>query len=345
MAAALRKVSTVNFFITQLMTVTICLSGCTDFPTNRQLEAWRSEAMTRNAQMVATHSKQTEQLTWELVIQGESKTGKPLRFSWQQLQALATTHVKTSDPNHTSDIKEILDFRGVLVSTLLDKFGKTDSTEVTFIAADAFQATISLTDLRRYPIMIAVERDGKEISRSDGGPLYLVFPHTQYPELQLKYTDKFWPYYVTHMIVGTEPIRVRVGGREFNSADFDNLPQVTLTEPVGYKMGWQSGKVRLQGVRVRDLLASAGVKLPANGSVIVQGTPLIYQDPKKPVRLSYQEINNCDVLLATRWGENQQPIPASLGGPVTLAFPSNCPSASAEQPWVSFVDQLKVTTP
>jgi hypothetical protein len=332
--------------IVKLMVVALSLTACRYTPSEAQLQAWHQEAIARNAEQLKERAHQTEQNAWQLWVQGQTKSpSTPL--TWAQLQELATTHVPTPDPNYPADPKAIFDFRGIAVAQLLDRFGIAPNTtpaptEVTFVAFDAFRATLSIADLRRYPIALALERDGKPIPRNQGGPLYLVIPYAQYPELKQKYDAGFWPFYVTHAIVGTEPVRLKIGNRQLDSAAFDKLPQTIIETAVGYKIGWPSGTVTLKGVRLRDALAAADLKLPPNGAVILRGKPPIYRDRNNPIRLSAAAVQNCDLLLATRWGDESQPIPARMGGPVTLAFPSSCPALTGKQRWVTFVEELEV---
>jgi hypothetical protein len=326
---------------TTLSMVILCLQGCTNKPTDLQLDTWRNEAIARNSEIVAANANKTKPKDWNLVIAGETTTGKPVELNWLQLQSLATTHVKTTNPNYALKQNRIFDFRGVPVSTLLKQFGYTpDATDVTFVCYDSYLATVSLTDLLAYPITLAIESDRQPIKRHQGGPIYLVFPYTQFPELKPKYNESFWAFYVSEMIVGTEPVRLRVGKREFNLAALDKLPQVTLFQTVGYRMGWSSAKVKLHGVRLRDILTSSGEKLARHGEVIVRGKPPIYRNTANPVRLAAADVQNCDIILATRWGENQQLIPAKMGGPLTLVFDSNCQTKTKDLRWVTFVEEL-----
>jgi hypothetical protein len=324
-----------------LVVAIACLSACSNKPTDAQLQAWREEAIARNAEMIATHKKKSPQNEWNIVIEGQTATGKPLQLNWEQLVGLAKTYVKTPDPSSVTNADEVFQFRGVPISTLLKQIvADSDiADDVTFVSFDSYQVTVSLKDLLTYPIILAIERNGKLIPRDQGGPLYLVFPYSQYPELKQKYDAGFWAFYVSHMIVGTEPVQLQVGKSQLNLADLDKLPQVTVSQPVGYRIGWPNGNVKLQGVRVRDVLALAGEKLPPQAEVVVRGKAAIYDDNNTPVRLAASDVRKCDTLLVTRWGDNNQLIPAKMGGPVTLAFGSNCPS----QPrWVTFVEELSV---
>lgn len=342
-----------KLFAASLIGAIAGLSACRNQPSDAQLEEWRQEAIARNAELVKARAREAKEQEWQLLVQGQTKSGESVRLPWQQLQAMAENRVRTRLPFKTAEIEGILDFRGILVSTVLDKFVAEENSEVTFIAYNAYRATVNIADLRRYPIALAIAKNGRLLSRNEGGPLFLIFPHEQYPELKQKYPEGYWVFYVTHLIVGTEPILLRVGGRSLDAAALDKLPLVTFEEGVGYSLGWPSGPVKLYGVRVRDVLNAAGVKLPPNGSVLVRGKALSDRDDAKPILLEAERVQKCDVMLATRWGSDRQPIPAKMGGPVTLAFPSACQSASGDrelpdpqkQPWVTFVEELEVTAP
>jgi len=327
-----------------LGSVALCLTACSNEPTDAQIEAWRQEAIAQNDQIAAFHTNSKEQQEWHLDIHGQTKNGKSVKLTWQQLQSLATTHVPTTDLNHPANLGEVFDFRGVSVATLLDRFSSADpNPEITFVAFDAFRSTVQQVDARRYPIILALERNGKPLARDEGGPLYLVFPQVQYPELRSKYDDQFWAFYVTDLIIGTEPVKLKVGGQYLDAAALEKLPQVTIETEVNYKIAWPTGKVKLQGVRLRDVLATARVKLPADSAVVVRGKSPIYRNGKNPISLPAAAVQNCNLLLVTRWGENRQLIPAKMGGPLALAYPKDCAVDIPEKRWVTLVEELEVT--
>ncbi|MBD2446213.1 molybdopterin-dependent oxidoreductase [Nostoc sp. FACHB-152] len=331
-----------NLALTPLTIAIICQGGCTNQPTDKQLEVWRTEAIARNAEIVADNAKKAQQSQWNLVIQGETPTGKSLKLNWQQLQALATNHVKTTDPLDIQHSSDLFDFRGVPVSALLEQFTVANHvTDVTFVSFDSYQTTLNLKDLWRYPITLAIAKNDKPIPRAQGGPLYLVFPYTQYPQLKQKYNATNWAFYVSHIVVGTEPAKLRVGQHEVNLATLDKLPQVTLEQTVGYRISWPSGKVKLYGVRLRDVFNTLKEPLPQQGGVIIRGKAPFYDDA--PVRFSTKDLSECDILLVTRWGESRELIPAKMGGPVTLAFSSQCPAKISQSRWVTFVEELTTT--
>ncbi|MGM3305530.1 molybdopterin-dependent oxidoreductase [Anabaena sp. WFMT] len=332
-----------NLALASLGIAIVCLVGCTKKPTDQQLEVWRKEAVTRNRQILADNDKNNQQRQWNLVIQGETATGKPVTLNWQQIENLAQANVNTVDANNIVNPNQVFKFRGIAVDTLLQKFGiQPGVTEVTFVCYDAYQVTIKIEDLLTYPIILALTRNNQQIQRSEGGPIYLVFPYTQHQELKQKYDEGMWAFYVTDIIVGTEKALVRVGQREFNLADLDKLPQVTLTQKVGYRVWWPSNKVQLQGVRVRDVLSLAGVNLNPTGSVVISGKPVVYSKTTEAINLTAEEVRDCDILLATRWDNDKKPISSKMGGPVTLAFGDNCQAETKQLKWATFVEELTV---
>lgn len=321
------------------------LTGCSNQPSEANLEQLRQEAIAHNAAMVARFAKKQTPQDWQFVVQGQTLNRKPLSLNLSKLEALATTSVWTTEPHNTSNSNPdtIFHFRGVAISKLLQQVGVAPNVrDVTFVAHDAYRVTISLADLQKYPIIIALERNNQKISRSDGGPLYLVFPYSQYPQLQQKYPDRFWAFYLTDMVIGTEPIKLKVGKRTLNASDLSKIKPITLNETVGYRIGWPVGKVKLSGIRVRDVLKAAGISLPKGSAVIVRGKSPIYRQTTKPIRLEASDIDRCNIILATDWGDNRQPIPAKMGGPVTLALSSACQTQSDDRRWVTFVEALEV---
>lgn len=53
---------------------------------------------------------------------------------------------------------------------------------------------IPASDFRRYNAILAMEADGTRLSRRDKGPLWLMYPLTDHPELQGD------PVYITRLI-------------------------------------------------------------------------------------------------------------------------------------------------
>ncbi len=328
-----------NLALVSLGISIVGLGGCTKKPTNAQLELWSKEASDRNAEILADKAKKNPQRQWNLAIQGETANGKSETLNWPELLKLATTDVNTIDANNIVNPNQVFKFRGIPVSKLLKNFGVPPGvTEITFVCYDAYHVTVKVADLLNYPIILALAKDNKPIPRDQGGPVYLIFPYTKYPQIRKKYSESIWAFYVTHIIFGKEKPLVRIGQRQLNLDDLDKLPQITLNQNVAYRVWWPSSKVKLHGVRVPDVLNLAGIT--SEKSVVITGKPEIYRKSSQPIKLTSKDILECNIILATRWGEDKEPILAKMGGPVTLAFGDDCPSKTKNQPWVTFVEEL-----
>jgi hypothetical protein len=314
----------------------IGLTACDASPDAAQLDAWQQEAIAENTRLQQANATTSIHAQWKLHIQGQ--TQKTEILNWQTLEQLATSRIRTQEPTPGSPA-EPLTFRGIPVSALLDRVSATpDAEDVTFLASDSYRATVRMKDLRRHSILLATERDHKLMSRSEGGPLKLVFPSTQFPDLGKRYNDVSWVFYVTHLIVGTEKPQLQAGQKTLKAADLAQFPQTTIKTPVSYRVAWTNGEVMLQGIRIRDLLP-----LPKTGWVTVRGKSPIHRDPKNPLRLPVKLLRSCDVIIASRWGDQLQPISAQKGGPLTLAFAPSCGAIAKTFPWITFVESLEVT--
>lgn len=322
------------------------LAACDRGPSAGELEKLRAEAAAANQAKLAEHAADDAKAPGKtLTVTGQ--IGAPgATFDWAAIETLATTHVPTKNPQNPTDRAKVIDFRGILVRDLLERFAAApEATEVTFVAIDSFRSTVDVAGAKEFRVMLAVAADDAPIDRNAGGPIYLVFPHSEAPETEALYPDRYWCFYVTHMIVGTEPARLRVGEHVFDGAALDALPQSALDGPVGWKVHWPSSAVHVRGVRVADLLQAAGVTVPAGGRVIVRGKAVVDRDPADPIVLAGADLDRCGFLLATHWGDGDAPISARLGGPIGLAVPPACAAQYGDPTWTTFVEELVVEGP
>jgi hypothetical protein len=74
-------------------------------------------------------------------------------------------------------------FEGVLGATLLDAVGAEGAT-VRAIALNDYAAEMPLSDFRNYRVLLATHMAGERLPVRDKGPLWIVFPWTDHPELQ-----------------------------------------------------------------------------------------------------------------------------------------------------------------
>lgn len=113
----------------------------------------------------------------ELVGTGQTRI---LELSLEELAAMPQVTVATA--NKFSD--GVVSYRGPLVRDVLAKLGLDDLAEVRFIAANDYFVEIPTSDFRDYDAILAMEADGKPLSRREKGPLWLMYPISDHSELE-----------------------------------------------------------------------------------------------------------------------------------------------------------------
>ena len=317
----------------------LMVGACSGRPSTDELDKQLAEAKQANAAALAEAAKTAKQEPgFTLTVCGQ--IGKPAAtLAWSELQG-AQTHVETINVQNP-DKKTPTDFRGVLVRDLMERFAADPAaTEITAVAVDAFRATVRGVDARAMRLRSRCPTDRAPIPPSSGGPIFLVHPHSESPASRERYPDRFWSFYVTHLVIGTEAPRLRVADQTFDGARLGAMTHV-YDGPVSWKVEWPSGTVHVRGVRVADVFKAAGIVLPKGGRIVVRGKAPLHRDPEKPITLAVDDLERCNPLLAMKWGADEAPIPARLGGPITLAIPP-CGEAYGERAWVTFVEELEV---
>jgi hypothetical protein len=327
------------------------VSACDKSPSKAELASWRSAAQDLNDAALSAHKSAAGDAAWSLDVSGQL-TGGHVRLDWARIEQLATVHVKTRAPHHTSNPQEVIDWRGIPVGVFLESLGAAPSSEtVTFIGSDFFSVTLDYADLRKWPnIILAVEQDGKPIKRSEAGPIVLVFPYTDSPDVAKKYNELFWAFYVAHVVVDHDDIALRIGTKTLDRAALDKLPRVALDGTVGFRIHWPSGKTAIQGVRLFDALAAAGVAAPDGSKVVIRSkTPALREDAHE-MTLDAADLRTCEIMLALTFGagSDRAAIPASMGGPVGLGLGPKCRDKydkGGKNPWPVYVQEIEVVEP
>jgi hypothetical protein len=86
-------------------------------------------------------------------------------------------------------------FEGVLMRDLLNDVGASGE-KVTVVALNDYKVDIPISDFRNFPVMLAYRMDGKALRIKDKGPLWIVYPADEFPELNNKQTQNKWVWQV-----------------------------------------------------------------------------------------------------------------------------------------------------
>lgn len=107
------------------------------------------------------------------------KAEKSTDFNLADLQTLPQTSVKTVTPwtegAHT--------YEGVLLRDLLKHLRLESATEISAVALNDYAVTLNVSDAFKYNVLLALSEDGKLLSRRNKGPIWVVYPLSDYPEL------------------------------------------------------------------------------------------------------------------------------------------------------------------
>ncbi len=106
--------------------------------------------------------------------------GVETTFTLAQLKALPQVDIITG--NEFVDGQR--DFRGPLVRQVLQLGGGGGAVEVRLTAANDYQVEFPAQELRKYDAILALSMDGKALSRRGKGPIWVIYPMSQHPELR-----------------------------------------------------------------------------------------------------------------------------------------------------------------
>lgn len=86
---------------------------------------------------------------------------------------------------HTPWYDQAKTFRGPRLQDVLTKVGA-NGTQLTITALNDYSVQVPASDAAQYQVILARTIDGKPLSIRDKGPLFLIYPFDQYPELRNK---------------------------------------------------------------------------------------------------------------------------------------------------------------
>ena len=119
-----------------------------------------------------------------LSIDGKVRQGQPVQLTLDELDQLPQTIIRTATPWHD----HVVEFQGVTLSSLMDLVGAEGETAFV-LALNEYSAEVPLADFATFEPILATRQDGQVMSVADKGPLFIVYPYDEHPELQ---AEKFY---------------------------------------------------------------------------------------------------------------------------------------------------------
>jgi hypothetical protein len=111
------------------------------------------------------------------------------QFDRAMLEALGTVSLTTSTPWY----KETATFEGVPLAKVLAAVGA-QGDRLVATALNDYSAELPVEDVTKYNVILALKRDGAYMPVRDKGPIFIVYPFDDHPELkhQKFYARSVW---------------------------------------------------------------------------------------------------------------------------------------------------------
>lgn len=119
-----------------------------------------------------------------LVVRGAidlPNVGDEAHIGREHLESLPRERFTTRTP--WTDDPDGHTFEGVRLSALLEAVGARGS-RIKALGTDDYAATLEGLDFERYPIIVADTQDGEPLTLRTLGPLWIMFPFDDHPELE-----------------------------------------------------------------------------------------------------------------------------------------------------------------
>lgn len=117
-----------------------------------------------------------------LTISGQinnANAGDTAQFDQAMLEALGMETVRTSTPWYDGPVV----FEGVRMDRLMQLVGASGKV-VKAVALNDYTNTIPIEDFARFGVLLALKRDGAYMTVRDKGPLFIIYPYDNDPQLQ-----------------------------------------------------------------------------------------------------------------------------------------------------------------
>ena len=130
--------------------------------------------------------------TGQIILEVSGKIGRTNRdnqavFDKAMLEKIGISTLRTT----TTWTDGVVTFEGVPFSVLLDTVNA-QGTKVSAIAVNDYAIELDTAELRRYPVLLAMRMNGQEMRIRDKGPIWVVYPRDDFPELASEDNNFKW---------------------------------------------------------------------------------------------------------------------------------------------------------
>jgi hypothetical protein len=119
---------------------------------------------------------------------GTTNADKSIVMDLPTVESVGLVDYKVTDPFEKKDIT----YRGVLMSKLLDLWKvPEDATKLHMVALNDYSVDVPIGDLRKYPVVFALQADGAYMPVATRGPAMLVYPYNDF-EFETAIYNDYW---------------------------------------------------------------------------------------------------------------------------------------------------------
>ncbi len=112
-----------------------------------------------------------------------------LKLDKQGLEAIGLVEYDVNDPF----VKKNIRYTGVLLSQILKVAGASPAAStLTLTALDDYSVDMKISDVLKYPFLVALKADGEYMPIDKNGPLINIIPYDDFPELDHLTYDAMW---------------------------------------------------------------------------------------------------------------------------------------------------------
>ncbi len=109
---------------------------------------------------------------------GHTNVGNEAHFDKAMLEALTQHETLTHTPWYDGEVR----FSGPLGRDILEAVGA-EGESLRVVALNDYASTLPISDFENFDVILAMQANGKTLRVRDHGPLFVIYPFDQYPEL------------------------------------------------------------------------------------------------------------------------------------------------------------------
>lgn len=132
----------------------------------------------------------------DIILTVTNSSGKSVNLDITALESFESTTLKT----HTPWTEGLQVFTGVRVSVLLTALGMQGVT-LRALTLNDYEVEISVKDAEDYPVIIAYKRNGRHMLIRDKGPLWIIYPLDEFPELRNLQSEQKMAWHLSGVVV------------------------------------------------------------------------------------------------------------------------------------------------